>query len=431
MATSLQELLDLAIAAAAAANPEPEPSLDFPADAAAALRHIGRAVSRLAADGLTPDAGSYRERFATEFADACLRAAQGTAASGGRLALLCGAAADQSSLLRPELDNAARWAGVLAFAETARHITAASATDGDQASVRTLRRSCVLLERTGAIEPPARYDTRLLHRPVPWPAGIRPRHERLHQAHEALAALVHHSRPTMTLTLSEVLAVSIAAETACRHAESGLDSETGSPSAAAAAWRAVRTELQPFNDGSRHYRHERPPIIAAALALHDALRRSPPPVTASQLGDVSAATLPAATGALLPVLAEHLCHQVNRWASSGALHAYAIDLRSREDRVEQQLAGHRANGLIRADGLDLAPATRALRGAQILSRPASSGAFNPPLPSRKEGDPAPADRLARLVRQHATQWPSATDRAVPTPPRQSSPPSTPSKGRPR
>jgi hypothetical protein len=214
VATSIQDLLDTATIHATTTDPSPA----VLADAATAVGHLGRALRLLVNDGLSYDVGGYRERFVAELATACAAVAGDRAVSGERLSLLCGAAADLVGILRPEWDHAARWAAALAVAETTRHV-AAILGDGEEPVARSqlayLRRTTALVERTGAIEPPTARQAWLLDRPLPSPVAA---HDTTRDPiGEAMVALAHHTRPRTNLSVAEVLAVCIAAETACQH----------------------------------------------------------------------------------------------------------------------------------------------------------------------------------------------------------------------
>jgi len=286
------------------------------------------------------------------------------------------------SLLRDEFDRPARWAVALAVAETARHVGAVlehgpSLAGGER--VRHLHRASALVEHVGAVEPPLAAHAVILDRPLPHvvlPAGL-PGHQ---IALEASAALVHFTAvgsaefPPM---ISEVLAVSIAAETACRYAAAlpihlpGVKPMPGQ--AAASGWRSLRAALEPFDDGSRRQQSDRPAVVAWAVRLCDALRRDlgPLPVDAEEWrrrpdAHELAVNLRAAVN-YLPAVAHNVDSAARSWGATGRVMAYATDLYRREDRVEQWLAGHHPRGMVHVDGRELTPVLRATRDAGTLS----------------------------------------------------------------
>ena len=396
MATSIHDLLDTANLHATETDPTPAGL----ADAATALGHLGRALRLLVNDGLSQDVGGYRERFVAELANACAAAAGDAAFSGAPLSMLCGAAADLVGILRPEWSHAGRWAAALAVTETARHVTAVLSageqpTNGPQ--LAHLRRATALVERTGAIEPPTARQAWLLDRPLPSPDVA---HEAIPDTvGDAMAALAHHTRPGTNLSVAEVLAVCIAAETACRHTPVSEDSRSALAVAAADAWRQVRAALRPINDGSRQ-RHDTPPaVVAAAIRLHDSV------VTGRQHSSDDPgphSTLHSAIQ-LLPAIAEQLRQQVQQWPATRQLRAYAADLPSREDRVAQQLAGHRPEGLIHVDTDDLTPVLHALHTAESTTAALSIAA--PPANSDASAKATgPLQRLTTANRQRLTDW---------------------------
>ncbi|HEX8093493.1 hypothetical protein [Jatrophihabitans sp.] len=397
MATSIHDLLDTANLHATETDPTPAGL----ADAATAVRHLGRALRLLVNDGLSHDVGGYRERFVAELATACAAAA-GDSVSDARLSLLCGAAADLVGILRPEWNHAARWAAALAVTETVRHVAAvlsAGETPETGPQLAYLRRTTVLVEQTGAIEPPTARHAWLLDRPLPSPVAA---HEATPDTvGEAMVALAHHTRVGTNLSVAEVLAVCIAAETACRHTPVSEDSAPALTDAAADAWRQVRVTLRPINDGSRQRHDTRPAVVAAAIRLHDSVVTGRPDPSSDNLGQLSG--LHSAIQ-LLPAIAEQLRQQVHQWPATGQLRAYAADLPSREERVTQQLAGHRPEGLIHVDPGDLTPVLHALHTAESTTAALSIGAPPPADLDASAIATGPLQRLTAANRQRLTDW---------------------------
>jgi hypothetical protein len=395
VATSIHDLLDTANLHATKTAPTPAGL----ADAATAIGHLGRALRLLVNDGLSHEVGGYRERFVAELANACATVVADSS-SGARLSLLCGAAADLVGILRPEWNHAGRWSAALAVAETVRHV-AAVLSDGEQPEVGSqlayVRRATVLVERTGAIEPPMARHAWLLDRPLPSPVAA---HEATTDAvGDAMAALAHHTRPGTNLSVAEVLAVCIAAETACRHTPVS-DGPPALAESAADAWRQVRAALRPINDGSRQRHDTRPAVVAAAKRLHDSVaagqrRASNDSVMHSDLHSAIQ---------LLPAIADQLRQQVQQWPATGQLRSYAADLPSREDRVAQQLAGHRPEGLIHLDTGDLAPVLHALHTAESTTAALGIAAPPPADPQPSATATGPLQRLTTANRQRLTDW---------------------------
>ena len=88
MATTLQQLLDGL--AGRATEPQPPATIE---DVTGGLAHLGRALTGLAHDGLTPG-NSMRQRAAGELAAACTTAGRLWPPTGGPLTDLAGTAAD-------------------------------------------------------------------------------------------------------------------------------------------------------------------------------------------------------------------------------------------------------------------------------------------------------------------------------------------------
>ena len=369
MPTSLHDLLDALNAHLSVTGPSPERR----ADAAQALGPLGRTLHRLVDDGVSDEVGGYRERFVRELAAACPAHTTRINLADQRLSMLSGAIADTVQILRPELRMASRWATALELAATARRLadTAADGADADPlAPYAQLRRACVLVERTGAIEPPTAEDARLLDRAIPPPLS-QPPGTPAERITEAIAGLIHHTRPGTNLSIAEVLAVSIAAETLCATAATLHHDELKSESlkSAARAWRQVGSDLRPFNDGSRRRHEDRPTVVTWAIRLHDTLRRTTPTLVATAPKDRvtrDARDVCDAVSACVPqlsTLGQHLCKVIQQWPARGQILTHVQQLPYREDRLDQRLAGHRAAGLVRADATDLAPVIRSVRNA--------------------------------------------------------------------
>jgi hypothetical protein len=167
-------------------------------------------------------------------------------------------------------------------------------------------------------------------------------------------------------SVAEVLAYTLAAETlsgAAQRIHPGTEPWTGPP--AGPAWRAVRTALRPYDDGSRRPHSDAPPAVGAALRLHASLNR---PGSEPQSPSEPLRAVVAAAAQHLPTLATQLMYcTVRSWADTGALMAYARDVPPREERVAAYLRGYRPGGLVRVDAIDLQPVAGALHNARLLS----------------------------------------------------------------
>ena len=156
------------------------------------------------------------------------------------------------------MNHAARWAAALAVTETVRHV-AAILSDGEQPTASSqlayLRRTTVLVEQTGAIEPPTARHAWLLDRPLPSPVTA---HDTTRDTvGEAMVALAHHTRPGTDLSVAEVLAVCIAAETACRHTPVSEDIEPALAKTAAAGTSCAPADQRRQPTTARHQTRSR------------------------------------------------------------------------------------------------------------------------------------------------------------------------------
>ncbi|HEY3717780.1 MAG TPA: hypothetical protein VGL39_24915 [Jatrophihabitantaceae bacterium] len=376
MTTTLGELLDTLTDAAHDAT---RSATDAPvrADAGCALGHLGRALTQLHRDGVSPLHRGQREQRVTALAAACTELAARAPATEARLTRLAASAADTLAVLHEHTTLAERWASAVAVADT---VTALSAvlTQGTGAVpaadwLSDVQRQAVLVQLSAATQPPTRTAATILDRPVA--ATLTSRHSDADLVRTATAVLVAAtSKPSQRRSLAEVLAYTLAAETLASAAEALRHAGTeATPAQATAAdgWRAVRAALRPFNDGSRHRHDVAPPAVDAARRLQAALRHAGSrPSTWSTPLRVAVA----AASQHLPTLATQLHRTACSWADTGALFAYARDLPFRPQRVAEHLAGYRPGGLIRADTADLRPALNALGHVHLLSVALASAA---------------------------------------------------------
>jgi hypothetical protein len=368
MATSLGDLLDTLVETARATPCTPLAR----ADAGTALRHIGRALTQLRADGLTPTVHDIREQRVAALATTCAELAARAPATESSLARLAAAAADTVAVQRDQATSRTRWAVAVELADVARVLAdlITPAVPGPVAQwCAVLQHAALQVEHSAARHPPTREGFAGLDQPVPFPT--RSRHvEIANLIHEATATLLNATRPgSEPLSLAQLLAVTFAAETLSDAAQLRLVGRpigppaSGSIGTAGEAWQTVRFQLRPFNDGSRRRQTDRPAAVSVALELHGALRRQDPTAP-----DDAATTALVRAIQHLPALATNLHAAVSQWAKTGTLFAYACELPPRDDRITQQLAGRRLTGLIRAESIDLLPTSEAIFAARLLSR---------------------------------------------------------------
>ncbi|MCZ2849803.1 hypothetical protein [Modestobacter sp. VKM Ac-2978] len=366
MATSLGQLLD-ALADTAQST---EPTAAARADAGTALGQLGRALAQLRRDGLSPAIGDQREQQVAALAVACSELAARAPATESTLARLAGAAADTLAGLYDHTTVATRWAAATAVAETVTplvQVIAGGLHAGPAGQwLAEVERQSVLVQQTAALQPPSRADTAILDRPLAGPA-ILTSSDPAAVVPDAVAVLLRATGSAAECpSVAEVLAYTLAAETLSDAAQR-LDSaaQPAAGQAAAPAWRAVRTALRPYDDGSRRPHHDAPPAVHAALRLHASLNR---PGLDHALRSKPLREAVAAAAQHLPTLATQLMYRtVRSWADTGALVAYARDVPPREERVAAYLRGYQLGGLVRVDAVDLQPVAGALHNARLLS----------------------------------------------------------------
>ena len=345
------------------------------ADADRAVAVLGRALQRLADDGLARSLGTDRERWMREAARASLQSAgPATARDIGWLSMVAAAAVDTITLMRADLGNQQRWAIATAVTDTLGPLTVVALHGNITADRRRALvgadAAAMVVQRLAALDPPLAVDCAALDWAVPNPAPV-PRAAAATVITEATAGLEYSTRSQPgTLSLADYLAVGISVEALSRAAGSLPDANRATINAAATAsrgWAAARAVLNPFDDGSRRPHTDAPPVVGHALVLYDALSTALRQL--SQPGHPSAPVRAAVTAALqrVPVIADHLQLTLTQWAHSGALLGFARDLTLREDHVSAHLHGYDSRGLVRADIPDLAPARTTLLTAKILS----------------------------------------------------------------
>lgn len=361
MPTSIRELIHaLQSEARYAAGTERQAT-----DAAGALAELGRALHRLAQDGLELEVNGRRETIARDLADACQQNAATVAVNrDGRLTGLAGGVADVVALLREETGRDERWAITVEVASAARVLTTYAAEgDGrrtaDLAWTHLTARALIVqaLKDTPAVQSGA-----VLDRPVPrtvLPPDITPAGAAL----ESLTVISDRLRRSSAdlsrrPTLLEVFAVTRAAESTARYATTAAAALAGQPTPdarpAAAIWYEVRDRLRPFAGAAPLHLEDRDLGLWAQRA-HTELRR--------EFGSADAPQLFAPDGGMkgdavrhlqamaneIPAIAEHIATAVQKLADHGELHALANRLPFREQRLDQFLH-HRA---VVADRFDI------------------------------------------------------------------------------
>ncbi|SFE95919.1 hypothetical protein [Blastococcus tunisiensis] len=378
MATSLQRLLDDVTARAADGSGTPTFTIE---DTVGALGHAGRALRRLAGDGLDARAVSRRGRMVAQLGASCQVAGSLWPATGGPLTDLMGAAADLAGRERPPVGRAERRAVCAEFAAAADQCAQLAQRLVPQATVHEfgeVRRLAAAVERDAQANPPGPAAGAVLDRLIPVtrvPVGLTGAQVAAEAAATLVAAIDRADRQG-GLALREFRAVAAAAELSTRNiaavAAALPGGDNGQPwRSAAIAWQVAGRATYLFEDGHRAPRTE---VTDWANLIPDALHRdlgTAAGIDAASLrahGDLRE-LIPAVQQVAnqIPVVADQLAATTLRWAKEGRLSASARDLPQMEDMPEQRIrdviAGHR----VIASGEDFDPLTRSVTRAGSLS----------------------------------------------------------------
>jgi hypothetical protein len=408
MGTSLADLLDALDNAAARLPDHPAAR----AEAAAALGHLGGALTHLKVDGISAEVGDERERRVATLGMLCTGLAARAPVSDGRVATLAAAAADAIGVLRHDTTFPARWAITVEVIDTVASLAdvidrgygATPAADW----VTEIQNHALRVQREAALHPPGQRDSIVLDRALPDPAWHHSR-DAATVITAATVALVHATRATAPpLSIAAVLAISAACQTlsttghtlrairpgpvnagdstlaAPNRDASGPTSAASDDVGAAQAWQAIRAALQPFHDTSTRPLGTLPLGTLARSALDATQPSAAPsesPITAARLlheqlvglghdpTAPSGRTVEAIVSATqhLPVIADAIARNTTAWLTSATVMAFAQDLPQRDTRLPQHFAGPRPAGLVHADDVDLAAVVTAASHAQLLS----------------------------------------------------------------
>jgi hypothetical protein len=360
VATTLQQLLDGLTERAT--DPQPSATIE---DVTGALAHLGRALTGLADDGLTPG-NSMRQRTVTELATACATVGKLWPRTGGPLTDLAGAAADLIGRDRTVMGLSHRWSVTVEVAEAADHSARLAHRLLPQAAVVELtavRNFAAVVERDAQTDPPTATGAVILDRLVPIGATSRgPSGVTALDASAALVAALDRAQRTDDLTLREFRAAIAAAEITSRSAATVTAAATGDDVGpllvTGLAWQLAGRTSTVFDDGRRAGPADPQGVVAWARALAGALRTE-----SNRVADLAAVrdgrVAPHLTGKVqqitgqLPVLADQLIGAVDRWSRNGRLYASARDLPPMADMPEDRIKAVIARRHVRASGADL------------------------------------------------------------------------------
>ncbi len=418
MATSVQQLLDDLTAQIRA--PVATATIE---DVTGALAHLGRALTGLAEDGLSPSA-SPRQRTATELAQACATAGRLWPRTGGPLTDLAGAAADLVGRDRAVMGRAHRWAVTVELAEVADHCAGGGRRLLPSAAAPELdfvHQSAADVERDAQADPPTADAYAVLDRLVPLsippPGGtqVTPL-----DAAAALVAALERAQRADDLTLRDFRAVIAAAEVTSRYAAAaaGMVGEDAGPMVVAGlAWGLVGRASMAFHDGRQGQAGDRQGVVAWSQTLVGALRDqvdAHADTVGPRDGRASADAAVRQVAGHLPVLADQLAAVVDRWSRTGQLYANARDLPPMEDMPADRVRAVIAGRHVEAQGADLDRLRLTVgRAADLTTGPAGAGnGANAPnrrarhpsaaRPTHKVGVPVVTDRMLghTPIREH-------------------------------
>ncbi|GAB3314444.1 hypothetical protein GCM10027451_29400 [Geodermatophilus aquaeductus] len=373
MATSLQHLLDELTTRTHA--PAPTAAIE---DVTGALAHLGRALTGLTEDGLSP-AASARQQTAAGLAGACATAGGLWPRTGGPLTDLAGAAADLVGRHRGTMGRAHRWAVTVELAEVAEHCARLGRRLLPPEAAPELvfvRQSAADVERDAQASPPTADGCAVLDRLVPLP-GAPPggREVTALDAAAALAAALDRARRADDLTLRDFRAAVAATEITSRSAAmvAGTAGEDAGPLVVTGlAWQLAGRASMVFHDGRVGEPIDPRGVVAHARALADALRLhvgDPAGIAHPDDGrDLSSAagTLMRVVGQL-PALADRLVAAVDRWSRTGRLYADARDLPPMEDMPGDRVQAVIGGRTVQASGADLDHLRRVVARAAALT----------------------------------------------------------------
>ncbi len=322
-------------------------------DAAGALAELGRALRRLASDGLELDVHGRRDTITHDLAESC---AQNTATieldRSGHLTGLAGGLADAVGVLSDQTGRDQRWAIAVEVASAAWVITTYAAEgDGrrtaDLAWTHLTARALIVqaLQDTPSVQSRAVLDRSVPRTMLP-PDVPAPR-----AALESMTVISNRLRRSAAElgrrpTLLEVFAVTRAAESTTRYATTAaavLAGQQPPDARPAAIWYQVRDRLQPFTSAAPLQLEDRDLGLWAQRA-HSELRREfgsadQPEVSMTGGGrKVDAVRSLQSMVNEIPAIADHLAIAVQQLANHGDLHALATRLPFREQRLDQFLA---------------------------------------------------------------------------------------------
>ncbi|SFP63409.1 hypothetical protein SAMN05660464_3779 [Geodermatophilus dictyosporus] len=397
----MQQLLDDLTARSSAA-----PSTATIEDITGALAHLGRALTGLAADGLTP-AASSRQRTATGLAEACTAAGRLWPPGGGPLTDLAGAAADLVGRDRDVMGRAHRWAATVELAAAADHCARLGRRllpPGAAPELAFVRSSAADVEHDAQANPPTADGYAVLDRlvPLPIPSPGAAQVPALDAA-VALVAALNRAQRAGDLTLRDFRAAVAAAEITSRYAAAtaGPAGEDAGPRVLAGlAWQLVGRSSMVFHDGRQRQPGDRRGVVASSQALVGALRDQVG-VHADTPGPDEGRASPSQAAAVqqvadqLPALADRLAAAVDRWSCTGRLYANARDLPPMEDMPADRVRAVMAGRHVQAHGADLDRLRLTVgRAAVLTTRPASARA-GADAPNRRADHPAAARHAPR------------------------------------
>lgn len=385
-----------------------------------ALRHLGRALYRLAQTGLTTNERIHqRDSVVRELATACLGLPREDVHEDGepkrdRLTEVAGALADAAAVRGTRATHDERWAIAAHLATTCHALTSFAPQTALPSDLRWIRHTAREVNLWELRDPAPLASTAVLDAPLPSLVGSRP--SPVQVAADAAAALAyrlenHRAERFDPVSVWEVLAITKSAASVSRHAAlitSAIDGGIA-PTSTANAWRATEGQLYPFIVGRTPIRLESD-VSEMALAMHRGVRDTFGPLDTintdrlPRLDDIRA--LQRTVNQLIPI-ADSLEDVMVRAAVRGDLHASTHRLPQRDHRAIYFLDKRPTI----ADEVDVVPTKLALTLASGLSAHlaialnGAAGGTNQPaltaaLRDRIAASP-PVEQMADSARWHA------------------------------
>lgn len=251
-----------------------------PGDAARALDHSARLLTRLRNDGVGAATSQLRDDTTRRLAEACADAAVTFESGPGRMGDLVGVTSDSVGRLRAELTDDDRWTVAAALASATRRCAGIIAHSGPYGRVpQLLEVAARSRELTRAAVMYPAHPARLIGHDLQIPTSLLPRDASpARVAAESMAQLLASFRAAgrEPISVGALLGACYAGEAVAR--AGALTAGTrllGPRPEVVQAWQRLRAELARFTDRPRRNTELAEPMLRHALRIHDELQDAP------------------------------------------------------------------------------------------------------------------------------------------------------------